>query len=438
MSCTTLIDRRMTCFFLLSLLCAVATRAYDFGRVVSILNRGVSDGVFPGWSVAVTAPSRTLYARAGGNFTYASDAAPVKLSTMFDMASCTKVVATTSAVARLHQRGLLSLDAPVAAYLGAAFGAHGKGAITVRNCLLHNAGFKPDPVPFWNVPSFGCAESGRAHPQLSFSCMPRVLASVLNQTLDHAPGAVYVYSDLSFVTLMFVVGQVVRQNRLVASGRLLPQCDLSDDANALQCYYEAFVRTDVLVGLGLGGGSSGFLPPASLAPTCAPTMNDTVYRHAVVQGQVQDQNAYAMGGVAGHAGLFANAKDMVVVMQQLLGAGATAYLNATTVQLFTREHNQTQSSRALGWNTNDPAAFDAGWNCSCGTLSPRSFMHLGYTGTMLCGDPDRQIGLVLLTNRVWPDDARNSQIGAVRRAVGRAVQLALDAVDGPRPMAQCH
>lgn len=417
--------------------------AYDFRRVVAALQQGIAVGAYPGYAFAVATPHKVLMADVGGNFTYIGDAAPpangganpgVAIDTLFDMASCSKVVATTSAVARLYQLGLLSLDAPVGSLLGAAFDANGKAAITVRHCLLHNAGFKPDPVPFWNVASFGCPESSQFHPQLAFSCMPRVWSSLLNQTLASAPGSTYVYSDLSFVTLMFVVGHVVRANQLVPARSVRAQCDLSVEPNALQCYYEAYVRTGVFRQLG-ASSDTNFLPSAP--PRCAPTTNDTTYRHGVVQGAVQDPNAYAMGGIAGHAGLFSTLRDMVPVMQALLGATPGSFLNSTTMALFTREHNHTQSSRALGWNTNDPGAFDSGWNCSCGTLSPKTFMHLGYTGTMLCGDPDRSVALVMLTNRVYPSEL-NTKIGAVRRAVGLELQQALDAVDGRRPTAQCH
>jgi CubicO group peptidase (beta-lactamase class C family) len=420
----------------------VLNSAYDFSAVDSALFAGVTGHAYPGFAFALVTADRVLHTSFGGNFTYIGDVPPplnnganpgVSTDALFDMASCTKVVATTSAVARLYQLGLLNLDDPVGWFLGSAFNVHGKQAISVRNCLLHNAGFAPDPVPFWNVASFGCPESARAHPSLAFTCMPRVWTSLLNQTLAYPIGTKYVYSDLSFVTLMFVVGSVVRANGLVPQKRVRLTCNLQSEPNALQCYYEAFVRLSVLPQLGAASGA-GFLPIDQYR--CPPTTNDTTYRHRVVQGQVQDPNAYAMGGIAGHAGLFASVRDLVPVMQALIGADASSYLNSSTVRLFTTEQDHALSSRALGWNTNDPTVFDSGWNCSCGTLSPKTFMHLGYTGTMLCGDPDRSVAMIMLTNRVYPSEL-NTKIGAARRAVGAAVQLALDAVDGARPIAQC-
>jgi CubicO group peptidase (beta-lactamase class C family) len=415
---------------------------YDFSAVDVALQAGVAARAYPGYAFALVTPNRVLHASFGGNFTYDGDVPPplnhgsnpgMSVDSLFDMASCTKVVATTSAVARLYQLGLLALDDPVSAHIGTAFDVNGKSRITVRNCLLHNAGFAPDPVPFWNVASFGCPESTHVHPALAFSCMSLVWQSLLNQSLAYPIGTKYVYSDLSFVTLMFVVGSVVRANQLVPQKRLRFTCDLQNEANALQCYYEAFVRINVLPQLGALSGA-GFFPVDQ--DRCPPTTNDTTYRHRVVQGQVQDPNAYAMGGIAGHAGLFASVRDLVPVMQSLMGADYRSYLNSTTVRLFTTEQDHALSSRALGWNTNDPTVFDSGWNCSCGTLSPTTFMHLGYTGTMLCGDWDRNVALIMLTNRVYPNES-NTKIGAARRAVGAAVQAALDAVDGQRPTAQC-
>jgi CubicO group peptidase (beta-lactamase class C family) len=232
---------------------------------------------------------------------------------------------------------------------------------------------------------------------------------------------------------MFVVGSVVRANQLVPQKRVRFTCDLQSEPNALQCYYEAFVRINVLPQLGALSGA-GFFPVDQ--DRCPPTTNDTTYRHRVVQGQVQDPNAYAMGGIAGHAGLFASVRDLVPVMQSLMGADYRSYLNSTTVRLFTTEQDHALSSRALGWNTNDPTVFDSGWNCSCGTLSPTTFMHLGYTGTMLCGDPDRSVAMIMLTNRVYPNESEHENW---RRATRRGRRSAGGARRRrwQRPTAQC-
>jgi CubicO group peptidase (beta-lactamase class C family) len=339
------------------------------------------------------------------------------LTTQFDMASCTKVVATTSVVALLYQWGYLPLDTPVANVLGPAFAANGKGAVTVLNCLLHNAGFPPDPVPeFWS-PQFGCPQTSAPQPGEDFSCRDRIFSALLNQTLSYPVGSQYVYSDLSMITLMFVTGTIVQQNSAafgLGSSSLRPGC-ATGAASDSQCWYEAFARVYVFQSLGLT--QTMFLPPPPLWGNCAPAENDTSYERKLIQGQVSDGNAYALGGIAGHAGLFSTAADVAKFMSAYMFGG---FLNATTLALFTAEYNHSQSSRALGWNTNDPGAPDMGWNLSCGSMSNRTYMHTGYTGTEICADPDRQIFTVLLTNRVYPNDS-NIAIRALRQVFNTAV-----------------
>ena len=129
---------------------------------------------------------------------------------------------------------------------------------------------------------------------------------------------------------------------------------------------------------------------------------------------------------AGHAGLFSDVHDLVAYTQAWLAPRA-GFLNATTLAAFTAQYDHAQSSRALGWNTNADDAEDHGWNYSCGTLSSRTFMHTGYTGTMICADPTRTLGVVLLTNRVYPDDATTRFIHDFRNKFTSTVQKIFDA-----------
>ena len=192
---------------------------------------------------------------------------------------------------------------------------------------------------------------------------------------------------------------------------------------------------------------SGFLPAPDLWRTIAPTWNDTAghspgppYRHRQLQGaarspaapppphpaagRVSDGNSYALGGIAGHAGLFATAADVLAVGRALMWGTPRRLVNATTVGTFTTVHNLTQSARALGWDTNAP-----GVNTyrGCGNLSARTFTHTGYTGTQICNDPERQIVTVLLTNRVYPsaDDASEVRIHRLRQRFNDAVAAAV-------------
>ena len=169
-----------------------------------------------------------------------------------------------------------------------------------------------------------------------------------------------------------------------------------------------------------------------------PTRNDTWYRHEVHQGRVDDGNAYALGGISGHAGLFSNVDDMRILMhvrehflsccwlfrsnflltffiQAWLFEEKPSLLNATTIKLWTTEYNHSVSCRALGWSTNDQTVVDRGWDGLCGSLSSRTFLHVGYTGTQICADPERGLYTILLTNRVYPS-GDNVKIEDFRRS----------------------
>ena len=154
---------------------------------------------------------------------------------------------------------------------------------------------------------------------------------------------------------------------------------------------------------------TGFLPDKSEWSQLPPTRNDTWYRHAVSQGVVDDENAYALGGISGHAGVFSNIYDLKIFLDAWLFKKRPDMLNSTTVDVWVKEFNHSISCRALGWSTNDPTVPDQGWDGTCGSLSTLTFLHLGYTGTQLCADPVRQQYTLLLTNRVFPSGA-NEQI----------------------------
>jgi CubicO group peptidase (beta-lactamase class C family) len=137
-----------------------------------------------------------------------------------------------------------------------------------------------------------------------------------------------------------------------------------------------------------------------------------------------------MGGISGHAGLFSTVDDLITVSRSWLFAppASSKFLNSTTTKLFITQHNHSLSSRAIGWNTNSPDAPDHGWEFVCGTLSPRTFLHTGYTGTMMCLDPDRGVGVVLLTHRVYPEAISSAKIHEVRKQFTTKVQQIVDAL----------
>jgi len=262
--------------------------------------------------------------------------------------------------------------------------------------------------------------------------------AVLNQSLAQPINTQYVYSDLSMITLMFALGTLVRNNNLIDVSSLNPACAAEGSGpDASMCFYEAYLRQHVWGAMGLQ--NTGFLPDQSRFGDCAPAENFTnvgsqiFYPNIQMQGQVSDGNAYAMGGIAGHAGLFSSASELLKMMRMWTFPDAHSLLTPSVVKEFTTEFNHSQSSRALGWNINDPTVFDYGTSQVCGpNASPLIFMHTGYTGTMACGASQAQSPYlaVLLTNRVYPTDTTGSDgVNAVRRAFGDAVASLLTGAD---------
>jgi CubicO group peptidase (beta-lactamase class C family) len=389
-------------------------------EVPAFLTDAVAMHLAPGMSAAairLSAPRNsssdaqweTLYLGTAGRFTYDDDAAKVDLNTLYDMASCTKVVTATTAAAQLYQLGLLALDAPVTTYLGSEYGRYGKDIITIQNLMLHNAGYPPDPNPGYSSPIFPCPENANYHPGQEFTCYHQIHESLMNQTLAYPVGSEYIYSDLSFITMAFVVGSIAKNYhgsanastpalQKVANLQLVHPCSHEDN---LLCWFHAYVVEFIFNAYGMD--EALFIP--NNAGVTPPQWTDPWYHHGLIWGYVSDQNAYAMGGISGHAGLFATVKDSIKVMKQWIAphdqvsSTDPSVLSKATVELFTTVKNTTQSSRALGWDTMyDPATGQ--W---CGTLSRQTFFHIGYTGTGLCGDPVNKVLTVILANGRYPD-----------------------------------
>jgi CubicO group peptidase (beta-lactamase class C family) len=185
------------------------------------------------------------------------------------------------------------------------------------------------------------------------------------------PGSRAEYSDIGFI----ILGEILQ--------------DIAEDK------FDDFCAREIFGPLAMA--NTGFRTPASLRPAIPPTEDDQAFRHRVIQGEVQDENAWAMGGVAGHAGVFAPALDVARFAACML-SGGTPILRRATVELFTRrETSPGGTSRALGWDTPSPPSQSGHY------FSPRSFGHLGYSGTSLWIDPERELAVTLLTNRTWPD-----------------------------------
>jgi beta-N-acetylhexosaminidase len=348
----------------------------DLQRVDGVVASAIADSAFPGAQLAIVKDGLLVYDRSFGRLTYDSASPPVDEGTMYDLASLTKVIATTSAVMKLVDSGKIGLDDPVAKYLP-RFDSGEKAAITIRHLLLHRGGFPP-------------------FRRLWLECRDpaAVLDTIAATPLIAAPGDSTVYSDLGFITLGKIVEKV--------SGMPL----------------DAFVKKEFFFPLRMT--NTTFVPPESLRARCAPTEIDTAWRKSVVQGSVHDENAAFIGGVSGNAGLFSTAGDLAVYMQMLFNKGMYAgrrYLSEKTIAEFIEKRAPAQE-RWLGWDIRSPRGSSAGE-----FFSPASFGHTGFTGTCIWADPARNLVVIFLTNRVYPTRA-NLKIARVRPAVNDAVMRA--------------
>jgi CubicO group peptidase (beta-lactamase class C family) len=373
--------------------------ARDMGaRLDSIVAVGIAQGAAPGVALAVGRWGRLVHLRGYGRIDVASDAPPVTDSTLFDMASLTKVIATTTAAMILEDEGRLNLDAPIHTYLP-GLNDTAKARITVRMILTHSGGFEAF-APLWRD------YRGRAD----------FLAQINARPLAYAPGDSTVYSDWDFVIMGLIIERITGM-------------PLDEFVNS-RVWQPLHLRDT-----GFNPLSSGPMPADSdctsafradnpLLDRIAFTEVDTVYRHTHVHGIVHDENACALGGVAGHAGLFSSARDLAVFSQMLLNGGqygGAHLIQPATVARWTARQSS-KSSRALGWDT------PSGSSSAGRYFSPRSFGHTGFTGTSIWVDPERGVFLVVLTNRVDPT-RNNFRHEALRRDIADAVQAAI--LDAP-------
>ncbi|HXE90721.1 MAG TPA: serine hydrolase domain-containing protein [Terriglobales bacterium] len=325
-----------------------------------MLDEGIADHAFPGAAVAVTHEGKLVALKGLGRFTYAASSPEVTAATVFDLASVSKVIATTAMAMVLYERGHLNLEAPLASVVPEFASADDprRRAVTFRMLLAHSSGLP-------------------AYERLFKTAATRdaLLHAAFSIPLEADPGACAAYSDLGFIVLGEALARI--------AGEPL----------------DSFCRREVFGPLGMA--QTTFNPPAAWKSRIPPTVDDRDFRRRIIQGEVHDENSSVLGGVAGHAGLFAPAADVATFAHMML-RGGHPILRPETVELFTRrESSPPGTSRALGWDTpRHPSQ-------SGRHFSPRSFGHLGYTGASLWIDPDRALSVTLLTNRTFPD--RSSQ-----------------------------
>ena len=326
------------------------------------MKEGVLGRVFPAAAVAVTYQGQLIALRAFGKFTYESNSPAVTPSTLFDVASITKVVATTSMAMILYQRGLLDLDAAVAGtvpeFVSGIDRDRRRRDITLRMLLAHSSGLPAYEKLFLQAPT-----------------RDELLHAVFTMPLAADPGSRASYSDIGFILLGVALER------------------LADESLDLFCQREIFAA--------LGMTGTAFNPPTEVRGQIPPTADDRTFRHRIVQGEVYDENASVLGGAAPHAGVFSTAEDTARFACAMIGGGRI--VRRETVALFTRrEAAPAGTSRALGWDTPSSPSQSGKY------FGPASFGHLGYTGTSLWIDPHRQLSITLLTNRTWPDSSNHA------------------------------
>jgi serine-type D-Ala-D-Ala carboxypeptidase len=366
---------------------AVGMSSERLAKIDHVVLRGISAGGYPGAAVVVGRRGAAVVEKGFGKLSWESGSPTVSPDrTIYDLASLTKVVATTSALMILYDEGKIRLDDPVSKYVPEFSGGQ-KDQVTVRMLLEHRSGL-PAGRDLWRI----------AHTPAE------ARQTVIETPLVCAPNQCYEYSDLGADMLGFVVE--------AAAGEPLDQ----------------FARERVFEPLGMQ--NTFFRPADSLRSRVAPT-EVAPPRGYPLQGEVHDENAYALGGVAGHAGLFSTAADLSVFAQMMLNGGeynGRRLIADSTVALFT---TRAAGTRALGWDT-------CGGSGSCGEyLGEDAYGHTGFTGTSLWIDPDRDMFVLLLTNRVHEARARRPAkvIADVRADLADAAALAVtDYGDGPMVM----
>jgi CubicO group peptidase (beta-lactamase class C family) len=361
---------------------ALDNQAAQFARAFGIVRGAIDQLVFPGAALAVTHQGSLVAAQGFGRFTYDPGSAEVRSDTIFDLASLTKVITTTTMAMVLYERGLMSLDAslqmvlPEFVTLAPPYQRERRSRVTVRMLLAHSSGLPAYERLF---------EFARDRDEL--------MRAAITTPLVMEPGTHAAYSDIGFILLGEVLARL--------SGSAL----------------DRFAEQEIFAPLGME--RARFNPPEDWRLAIPPTEEDKTFRKRIIQGEVNDENAFVMGGISGHAGVFAPATDVARFAECML-RGGTPILNPDTVRLFTgREASPQGTSRALGWDTpSHPSSSGI-------MLTPSSFGHLGFTGTSLWIDPRRQLSVTLLTNRTWPHRSAQA-IRQIRPVVHDAIVEALN------------
>ena len=339
--------------------------------------QAIQEGAFPGAALAAGLNGQSVFCSSFGHLTYSHLSPKVTSTTLFDIASITKVLSTTLMAMLLFERNLLKLDLPLTHYLPEFKGRatvqdnfnDNRNSVTLRHLMTHTSG----------LPAY-----------CSYYQKDEVfLESLFSTPLESDPGTKTVYSDPGFILL----------------GKALERISNKEIDNF---FYKEIAKP-------LGLKNTYFCPSRKLLPFIAPTELDKKFRNRLVQGEVHDENAWMLGGVAGHAGLFSTIEDICIIAQMMLDGGCvngTPFLKRKTIDHFLKR--QTATSRPLGWDLTSPGGSSGKY------FSSSSYGHLGYTGPSLWIDPKNKIYIALLNNRIYPT-RDNKIISAYRPLIHNAV-----------------
>ena len=364
----------------------MSTKTGRFARVYKVLGDAIQEHAFPGCAFGALAGSEVVLEDALGCFTYENDSPQVEPDTVFDVASITKVFSTTAVAMLLYQQGALDLDTPLGELLpGFVVGRDSARLalqVTLRHLLAHNSGL-PGYVEFFRT----------------LSTPADLYRACLELPIEATPGERSEYSDPGFILLGKALEVLTRE-------------DLATSA-----------RKQVFEPLGLT--ATRFSPAPEEQALIPPTEIDNEFRHRRIQGEVQDENASVLRGVAGHAGLFSNVHDLLRFAGEILTGSQNSRMETDsplfagdTINYFALRQGPEGSSRALGWDTPSQTSSSGQF------FSAHSIGHLGFSGCSLWIDLDASVAAVLLTNRTWPD--RQTQlIREVRPAFHDAIRVAL-------------
>ena len=350
----------------------INTNSFNLQNVWTVIDSAINEKITPGAQVFIAKKGKVILSRGFGFQTYDNNSPPIDETSIYDVASLTKVLATTPVAMKLIAQKKLGLDQTVSQFFP-QFTKNHKDDITVRHLLTHSSGLKPF-IEFFKINPLPSKDE--------------IIKHIIKSELDFIPGEKYQYSDLGMIILKEII-EVVSNRKL--------------DELANSWIYRP-----------LGMSSSLFNPPVEMASQIVPTEIDKVYRNRLLQGEVHDENAHVLGGVSGHAGLFSTASDIGKYAQMMLDDGlwkGRRIFKDGQIDKFTKLHHlPTDSERTLGWDT--PS--QNGKSSAGDYFSTSTYGHLGYTGTSLWIDPENEIIVILLTNRVHPTRERGGIYG-IRR-----------------------